>query len=230
LTDAELGRVTAGVLDVVAGGPVTITSAITRHAGYGVMDVWTTRAVTQTAALSVANLSLRLTGGSATVTLTNAGNDVDTLSVLAGGAPAISYRDANGFAIGDGPGVSGIGDTGGSVTLTAGGAITDGNGAAVNVFAGSLTVTAASGADIDTQVNSLSVALTDNGPIGLTQSGPTAATIVGLNAGTGTITLDGGTFALGGNVIAGMLNFAGATLGGTGTVAAPVTVNSGATL
>jgi len=230
LSDAELGRVTAGVLDVVSGGPITVSSAIARHAGYGVMDLWTPRGVTQTAALSVANLSLRLTGGSATVALANAGNDVDTLSALAGGAPAISFRDVNGFAIGNGPGVSGISDPSAVVILTAGGAITDGNGAAVNVFAGSLAVSATSGVDIDTQVNTLSVALTENGAITLTQSGPTAATVTGLTAGNGTITLDGGTFVLAGNVTAGSVVVAGATLAGNGTVAAPVTVNSGGRL
>src|SRR5262249_26676304 len=107
-----------------------------------------------------------------------------------------------------------IDDGGGIVALTAGGAITDGNGSSTNVHAGNLTATAATGIALDLDVGQLTAALTGNGPITLTDTG-TAVQFVNLNAGTGTITLDGGTFVpfLAGSVGAGStLNVAGATL------------------
>jgi autotransporter-associated beta strand protein len=215
LTDAELGRITAGNLRLSGGSGITISSPITRHAGYGTLTLDSLTlgsTITQTAALSVANLDVQSFGA---VTLTEAANDVDTLATNPNTTVAIafSYRDANAFQVGNVAFDQGIVETGGAVTLTAGGAITDGSGGVVNVTANSLTVTAAGGIDLDTLVGSVSAGLTGDGPITLTEFG--TATITSVNAGTGTITLDGGTFVLGGNNViagAGTLDVAGATL------------------
>jgi autotransporter-associated beta strand protein len=213
LTDIELGRITAGILDLIAGpGGVTISSAITRHPGYSSMEISSTGVVTQTAPVSVAALALFTSGN---VTLTNPGNDVDTLAAHGDDTGInFSYRDANGFGVADEPlfQFQGISNWS-SVTLTSGGAVTDANGSAINISAANLTITAISGIDLDINVATLSASLSGNGPIALSEAG--SATINTLNAATGTITLDGGTFVLGGNnVISGgsTLNVAGATL------------------
>jgi hypothetical protein len=214
LTDAELGRIRAGFLDLEAGA-ATISSAITRHSGYAAMGISSGGAVTQTAPLSVAALDV---SGLSSITLTNAGNDVDT---LAGGSTVpvgFSFTDANSFALGNVGSHQGI-SLMGTVSLRSGGAVTDGNGAARNVAAGALTVTAVSGIDLDLDVGQLSVNLTANGPVTLSTKGPTLIggpnVTGGLSAGTGTITLDGGTFTLSGNNLIATtsgLNLAGATL------------------
>jgi uncharacterized protein YjdB len=209
LTDTELSRLTTGQLDFI-GSSITISGAVNRHPGYGNLALATSGGVTQTAALSVANLLLN----AGIVTLTNAGNDVDFLS----GAvqlpdAAFTYRDANGFAVGSPIIGAGITDSGGTVSLTSGGAITGLDATATNVTATGLTATAATGIDLNTQVGVASANLTGNGPITLTEAA--TATINGLNAGTGTITLDGGTFALGSTnaiLAASSLIVAGATL------------------
>src|SRR5439155_2968082 len=106
--------------------------------------------ITQTAVLSVAGLALNPVASAANVTLTNAGNDVDTLAAfVANVSPAIAYTDANSLAIGTVAGISGVSNSRGPVTLAAGGAITDGNGTAFNVSAPSLSLTAATGIDLD---------------------------------------------------------------------------------
>jgi Domain of unknown function (DUF4214) len=97
LTDVELGRVTAGVLRIgafIGSGGISISSAITRHAGYNALSLSNSGpgTITQTAAVSVANLSVAAT----TVTLTNAGNDVDTLAAATANC---SYTDANDLTI-----------------------------------------------------------------------------------------------------------------------------------
>ncbi|HXJ71940.1 MAG TPA: hypothetical protein VNM37_03765, partial [Candidatus Dormibacteraeota bacterium] len=78
LTDTELGRVTAGVLHIgslsIIGG-ITISNAITRHAGYNTLTLQTDGSIGQTAPLSVANLAVQSSG--ADVVLTNALNNAD---------------------------------------------------------------------------------------------------------------------------------------------------------
>jgi hypothetical protein len=212
LTDAELGRVTAGTLRVGAGttpGSIAINGPVTRHAGYNTLSLSTGGTLTQTAALSVANLAVTTTGG---VALTNAGNDFDTLAAqVTGGGIGFSDTDANALTVGTVDGVNGITTNAGPVTLTTGGSITDGNGAAKNVTASSLTANAVASIDLDTDVGALSMGMTGAGAINLTEAG--TATIGTLSPGTGTITLGGGTFDLGGsNAMTGNLIVAGATL------------------
>ncbi|HTK76825.1 MAG TPA: hypothetical protein VL371_16280, partial [Gemmataceae bacterium] len=195
LNDAELGRITAGVLRVGStfSASTTVTGAITRHVGYRALSLVSGGTISQSAALSVANLAVQAAGN---VSLTNAGNDVDTLAVqLTGTGSAFSYVDTNAVAVGTVDLVPGI-VVNGPVTLTAGASITDGNSVAVNVSAGSLAATAATGIDLDVAVTTLTAGLTGNGPITLSQGTVAPAAVNSLNAGTGTITLDGGTFNL----------------------------------
>src|SRR5262249_13971530 len=105
------------------------------------------------------------------------------------------------------------------VVLTSGGAITGGNGPATNVTANGLTATSASGIDLDTRVGALLI--NGNGPITLTEALNTR--ITSIRVGTGTVTLDGGTFIpVGDDIItAGTLNVAGATVDFHGTVQLP---------
>jgi autotransporter-associated beta strand protein len=213
LTDAELGRITAGIL-VLSGVGATISSPISRHPGYTSLSIFFDQGgdgatITQTAPLSVANLAV--TGGGP-VTLTNPGNDVDTLAgrlVVLSGNP-FSFRDSNALTIGNVSGTNGISTVGGPVTLTAGGAITDGNGSSVNVSGSQLTITAGGGVDLDLDVTTIQN-VAAGGPITLTEASTT--TLSTLNAGSGTITLDGGTFQLStGSIVAGTLAIAGSTL------------------
>jgi hypothetical protein len=98
LTDAELGEVTASVLRLTTTGAITVSGAVTRHAGFSTLSLQSGTGISQTAALSVAKLdAFAATGG---VALTNAGNDVDTLAGLAAGAGSFSYTDANSVTIG----------------------------------------------------------------------------------------------------------------------------------
>ena len=99
LSDAELGNITASILRVGAvgnTGGITVAGAVTRHAGYGTLSMTTAGSITQAAALSVANLALRSGGG---ITLTNAGNDVDTLA-FNNTAGSVAYTDTNALTIG----------------------------------------------------------------------------------------------------------------------------------
>jgi autotransporter-associated beta strand protein len=201
LSDAELGRITAGQVDVI-GGPVTVSSPITRHPGYSTLEIFG-GAITQTAALSVANLFVRFYGS---VTLTNAGNDVDALTAqVIGSGQTFAYQDANSFALGTPP-ISGLSisitDPGGTVSLFAAGAITNGNGTATDVQAAMFTAIAAISVDVHTQVSQVSAILTGNGSITLTEANN--AECGTLNAGTGptaTITLAGGGFSIDANNI-----------------------------
>src|SRR5262249_27574974 len=169
----------------VGGDAVTVSSAITRHAGYNMLAI-SGGSITQNAPLSVANLDV--SGGN--VTLTNAGNDVDTLAGRLGGAVVFDYRDVNGVTVGNVGPDPGINGPLALVVLTSGGAITGGNGPATNVTANGLTATSASGIDLDTRVGALLI--NGNGPITLTEALNTR--ITSIRVGTGTVTLDGGTF------------------------------------
>jgi hypothetical protein len=135
LTDAELDHVTAGVLQIGNSsniGGIFINSAITRHAGYNTLSLITGAGVTQSAALSVANLAVQAGGISV---LTNAGNDVDKLAgQVSSAGQKFSYTDTNGFTVSTVDGVAGISTpTGGGeiVTLTAGGSVTQDTGASI---------------------------------------------------------------------------------------------------
>src|SRR5262249_33796276 len=136
---------------------VTISgTGMTRHAGYNTLAINTGFSLTQSAPLSVANLAVRgqtsFAGGS--ITLTNAGNDVDTLAFnnTGSGAGASSYTDANALTIGSVNGLTASSNTGTTTTLNAGG----------NLFlnanvtsSGTLSVTSTGGAVTENGTNIL---------------------------------------------------------------------------
>jgi hypothetical protein len=101
-------------------GGITISSAITRHAGYSVLSLRQQGSVNQTAALSVANLAVYLTTG--VVTLTNAGNDVDMLAGLVGGGGSFYYTDSNDLTVDTVDFLTGI-ESNNDLALTTGGAL-----------------------------------------------------------------------------------------------------------
>ncbi|HTK73955.1 MAG TPA: dockerin type I domain-containing protein [Gemmataceae bacterium] len=213
LSDAELGRITANILRVggTVTGAVTVSSPVTRHAGYRTLSLLTGSSISQTAALGVANLAVTAPGG---VVLTNAGNDVDVLAAKVTGAGQVSYTDSTGFAVGVLDGVIGVSTVSGAVTLNSGGGITGGSGGTTtNVAAPTAAVSAATSIDLNTDVNTLTAQLSGTGVIALTEAA--TATVNLLTAGTGVITLDGGTFLMGNNNMIGAgntVNVAGGTL------------------
>ena len=124
LIDAELDNVTTtSVLRIGrnnAGftGAISITNPITQAgSGYTRLSLRTNSTVTETGAgsLTVNELAVQANG---TVTLAAATNDVTTLAITTG-TGNITYRDANGFAIGTVDGVNGL-TAPGNVTLNAG--------------------------------------------------------------------------------------------------------------
>ncbi len=131
LTDANLGQVSAGLLRIGSlanTGGITVGAPVTRHNGYAALSLLTGGTVAQSATLAAAGLAVQSAGA---VTLTSAGNDVDTLAAAVTGPGAgFSFTDANGFALGtvDTP-LAGVTTAGGLVTLTAGGPVTQAAGA-----------------------------------------------------------------------------------------------------
>ena len=108
LTGAELDRFTTpGVLQVgtttsgalTIGGALSLTNASTLSLQAG-------GDITQTAALAVANLSVRTLGSAGEIILNDAGNDVDTISAGSGGELVIV--DADDLVIGTVDGVAGL--------------------------------------------------------------------------------------------------------------------------
>jgi len=114
LTNAELALITAATLRIgdATTPAITISSAITRHAGFATLALTSANSISQTASLSVANLAVR----SGSIDLTNTGNDVDRFGGQAT-LGALSYFDANGFALAD---VDGLASTGASTNLELG--------------------------------------------------------------------------------------------------------------
>jgi hypothetical protein len=134
LTDTELGQVTARILRVGNSGNsggITVSSGITRHAGYATLSPITGAGVRQTAPLSVANLAAQ---AGDTVALTNAGNAVDNFAAVDSGfGHNISFTDSTGFRVSTIDGLTGISTTGtpAVITLTAGGGVTQDLGAPI---------------------------------------------------------------------------------------------------
>jgi hypothetical protein len=216
LSDAELGQVTASVLRVgPVGGSISIGGAVTRHAGYNTLSLSTGGSISQTAALSVANLALCAVGG---IALTNSANTVDTLAfTAASGSVNFTNASANALTIGavDGMSTSSSASTttlstGGNLTFAAGlssvgtatltstsGAILDGdNGADVDVTAPTLALSASTGigsaaTPLHTEVGALN-ALTSTGGIFI-NNGNAAPVTLTLNTGGGGVRANGAT-------------------------------------
>ncbi len=125
LTDAELDRVTAPILQigVVAGSIDIIVSAAIAPANVSTLRLISTNTITDGAAGSIVVPNLAVTSTNS-VTLDNAGNDVGTLSgsVTVVGAD-FSFRDSDDLIIGTVDGVAGIrvdNALGATITLQAG--------------------------------------------------------------------------------------------------------------
>ncbi|MDO8282036.1 MAG: hypothetical protein Q7U10_05345, partial [Thermodesulfovibrionia bacterium] len=192
----------------------------------GNLDLETTGTITQTAALtSIATLDINAGGA---VTLSDAGNDVQTLTAVTSNA-AINFRDTDDFAI------TTVNAGANTVTLTSGNGISDGGGAEPNITATTLTVlgnsTFGMGDTIETAVSTLALttantyidntgALTINdstvgGALTITNSSSIA--LNNVDAGGFTVNLTAGgaiTDANGGNnITAGTLNIFGNSVG-----------------
>jgi hypothetical protein len=138
--DVQLSTTTSGDVTVgavtAAGDIVTINSAGAIIDGNGVTVNIVADSLSATAAAGI-----------------DLDTDIATLTLAtAGGAGNIDINNVGDLAVGV------VTATGNDVTLTSGGAITDANGLAANVVAGTLSVTAQSGIDLDTTIATLTLA------------------------------------------------------------------------
>jgi PKD repeat protein len=138
LSDAELDRITAGVLRIgwSLAGNINVSAAIS-PAGTDTLHLISGGAVSQSAAITVPNLAVEAGGNLALGMPTN---DVD---VVAGYTSAgfISFGDLDGFTVGAVDGASGVSTASGSVNLFSSGNLTIDNTAALNDVAGTGSVT-----------------------------------------------------------------------------------------
>ena len=187
ITDAELGMITAGALVLESGGGnINIAGAVSHHANLGNMQLITPGAITQSAALTVADLSLESAGG---IALTNSSNafsmlafynasgavgitdtgaltigGVDSLlsSTNLGGTTAVSTTGAIFFD-------SGMSSAGAAAVISGTGGISDNEGdAVVDVTAPSLLLGASTGIGsasdpLETQVSTLAATTSTGG-------------------------------------------------------------------
>ncbi len=137
IDDNELGEITAGAVRVgsFTAGNLRVGGTITRHAGFSVLDLITGGAISQSAGLSVANLALASAAG---ITLTDAGNSIDTLAVANLGG-AVNIANTGPLTIGTVNGLVGFSNTGTTTTITAASPLTI---AANSSSTGSTTLTA----------------------------------------------------------------------------------------
>jgi outer membrane protein OmpA-like peptidoglycan-associated protein len=192
----------------------------------GSLNVTTNGALTQSGPLTVSGVTTLAAGPSNDITLTNAANDFNTVAVNAGNN--VSVTDANDVALGSLT-------ISGALSIAANGAITDGNGSANNVTAGSATLTGSSigtlADPIETSVSTLDAASTAGG-LFINQTGPVVLNNMVANGGnvvlssTGTMTVNTVTATAGAvNLTAG----AGSILDGNGS-ANNITASADSTL
>ena len=215
LTQAELNQVTARVLRIGTSnsGQLTISTAITLGANVPTLSLFSgdtgtnplvgsaTGAITQTGALSVANLAVSSVGG---VQLTNAGNDVGTIASSVTGGVFVNnnfrFVDTNGLVVGTVDGVAGItvaginflevttgstlgltnGLTASSIGLSGGGAVTQGSGIGAAITASNLEMIGTGPYTLDNVNNSTNqiAALVTNA---VTYTNAGSLTITGFN-------------------------------------------------
>ncbi|MEO7579649.1 MAG: YDG domain-containing protein [Massilia sp.] len=194
---------------VVSGSTVSVTETGDTSIGSAVattgLTLHSTGAVSQTGPVITPLLAI---GAANSVALNNANNDVATLAIQTAGA-AISYRDANSFAIGSVDSINGI-DTGAgaAVNLVAGGA---GNITQSQAIVGATTLSASAGG---------SVLLADAGNTIGTLDAVSAGTGIDINDSTAGLTIGGNLASQGGNVQV-------HTEGGDLTLADGVTIGAG---
>ncbi|MEM5947093.1 FlgD immunoglobulin-like domain containing protein [Spirochaetia bacterium 38H-sp] len=103
-------------ISITAGGAISINQTV--DAGTGNISLSEGGGISQSASISCSGLEIT---GSGNVVLTNTSNNVSTLSANIAGS--ISYRDADGVAIGTVGTTSGITSGNNDITITAGGSI-----------------------------------------------------------------------------------------------------------
>jgi hypothetical protein len=148
-----LGSINTGALTITAGG-----------------------AVTQAASTAITTTGTLTLSGATTFTLNNTGNDIGTLATGATNPASVSYTDTNGFAVGTVNATT-------SVTLTAGGDVTQSGG--IITSTGAVSVTATGKIEL-TGANAISGTFTGSatsGNVSLTNTGTLA--IQGITAATG---------------------------------------------
>ena len=213
----------AGNINLADSDSLIVTAATAANGNIG---------ITALGALTVASA---VTAAGGNITLGATGGNLDVTTATAGGSGDISLTTTTSGDVNVGA-VTALGDT---VTVTSAGAITDANGAAVNIVAGDLSATAVTGIDLDTTLTTLTLAQvigagsinisdTDglivtaasaaNGDIGIVALGDlTVGDVTASGVGFGNITLQ----ALGGSVlddIAGLSDGTGITAGGVTSV------------
>ncbi len=225
------GIATAGSnLTLQTGGTLTLNNSI--NVGVGSATLNSVGAVTQGVGNTITASGLELLG-TGPFTLTDAGNDIGTLAASTAGV--ISFRDTNGFAIGTVNATNGVTTGGNSLTLRAGGAVTQtqtitasnlellGSGPYTLANAGNDVTTLAantSGAISYRDANALLVG-TVNATVGITtggnnltlQTGTTLTLNNKINSGVGDTTLNSGgavTQGAGNTIVAAGLELLGA--------------------
>ncbi|MBI3268847.1 MAG: filamentous hemagglutinin N-terminal domain-containing protein [Planctomycetes bacterium] len=142
ITDAEMDRVTAGVLQIGDGasGNANVSVAISPGAA-ATLAIVTGGNVTQAAAATITETNLRISSVNA-VTL-NQANAITTLAgVVSGAAQTFSFTESSGLTVDAVDGVDGVSTNNSAITLTAttGGIIVNSTPAANDVNAGTSTV------------------------------------------------------------------------------------------
>ncbi|MBI1313761.1 hypothetical protein GC176_20915, partial [bacterium] len=182
LTDVELDRITAGVLEIgsAATGAITVTSTATLNAA----QVDTVRLITGSSIsqsggpFSVQDLAVSATGP---VTLSNAGNDFDRVAVAASAAGAITLVDTDDLTVDLIDGVSGVSTVNGAISVTTGDLLTV-NRAVTTGMNGTISISAS-----DLALNAALNSGSGNVSIGPSQIG---GATVGLGAGGQTFDLE----------------------------------------
>jgi filamentous hemagglutinin family protein len=222
-SDVMLSTTTSGNIQlgsVTTSDTVTLTSAgaITDTNGAANNISATTTNLTAVSNIGASGDPIETTVGTLTASAGAGGvfiteSDGATVTASASGAGLINLASTTGDLT-----VNTISTPGGTVTLsTPAGAIQDGNGAANNVTADSLTASAATGIDLDTTVSTLSSAnVTGAGSIDISNTG--AMSVTSATTTNGNIELN----ATGGNLTIGTVS-----AGGAGSDVTLSTVTSG---
>ncbi len=181
LSISSTGAASDVVLGSATAASATVSSAGNIGPGMGGTNLTATSAV-----LSAVDITLGLSDLTS-LTVTTSGN------VTLTGVDSLTYDRTSGNLTGS--------NAGGNLTFTTNGAITDGNGAAANLTASGLTLSAASGIDLDVLAGTLSATVTGAGGLNVQDQGGglvvTLATTsdgdVALQALSGSLTVQSAT-------------------------------------